>query len=112
MNRFVVAVGRCRLLWITVDFFHRCGSFRLVVDCCRLLWIFVGCCGVVPSFSKYGSLSISRFLPKLMKMIDYHYVKSVGIRSFSGPNSGKYGPEKIRIRTLFTQCIVRSLLLQ
>ena len=23
---------------------------------------------------------------------------------FSDPNEGKYGPEKLRIRTLFTQC--------
>ena len=40
-------------------------------------------------------------------------MKSVCIRSFSGqyllvlnPNVGKYGPEKFRIRTLFTQCKV------
>ena len=43
-----------------------------------------------------------------------HFVKSARIRSFSGPyfpsnlsvfspNAGKYGPEKLRIRTLFTQ---------
>ena len=39
-----------------------------------------------------------------------HCVKSVHIRSFFGPyfpafglNTGKYGPEKLRIRTLFTQ---------
>ena len=31
-----------------------------------------------------------------------HYVRSVHIRSFSGTNAGKYGPEKLRIRTLFT----------
>ena len=43
----------------------------------------------------------------------WHCVKSVCIRSFSGPhfpatvfsqNAGKYGPEKLRIRILFTQC--------
>ena len=28
------------------------------------------------------------------------YVKSVRIRSFSGPNAEKYGPEKLRMRTL------------
>ena len=33
----------------------------------------------------------------------FHCVKSVRIRSFSGPNAGKYGPENLRIRTLFTQ---------
>ena len=43
-----------------------------------------------------------------------HCVKRVCIRSFSGtyfpafgvniPNAGKYGPEKLRIRTLFTKC--------
>ena len=31
-------------------------------------------------------------------------VKSIHIWSFSGPNAGKYGPEKLQIRTLFTQC--------
>ena len=31
--------------------------------------------------------------------------ESVRIRSFSGPNAAKYGLEKLRIRTLFTQCI-------
>ena len=31
-------------------------------------------------------------------------VKSIRIWSFSGPNAGKYGPEKLQIRTLFTQC--------
>ena len=34
----------------------------------------------------------------------WHYVKSAHIRGFSGPNAGKNGPEKLRIRTLFTQC--------
>ena len=34
----------------------------------------------------------------------WHCVKSVHIRGFSGPNAGKNGPEKLRIRTLFTQC--------
>ena len=31
------------------------------------------------------------------------YVKRVPIRSYSGPNGGKCGPEQLRIRTLFTQ---------
>ena len=30
-----------------------------------------------------------------------HYVKIVPIRSFSGPNAGKYGPEKLLIRIVF-----------
>ena len=35
-----------------------------------------------------------------------HCVKSVQIRSFfSGPNTGKCGPEKLRIRKLFMHCI-------
>ena len=32
-------------------------------------------------------------------------MKSARIRSFSGPNAGKYGPEKLRMRRLFTQFI-------
>ena len=37
---------------------------------------------------------------------EVHCVKAVRIRSFLvifSPNAGKYGPEKLRIRTLFTQ---------
>ena len=33
---------------------------------------------------------------------DMHFVKSVRIRSFSGPNA-KNRPEKFRMRTVFTQ---------
>ena len=45
------------------------------------------------------------------KILGLHCVKSARIWSFSGPyfpvfspNAGKYGPEKLRIGTLFTQC--------
>ena len=34
---------------------------------------------------------------------DVQCVKSVRIWSFSGPNAGKYGPEKLRLRILFTE---------
>ena len=34
----------------------------------------------------------------------YYCVKSVRIRSFSGPYFPAFGLEKLRIRTLFTQC--------
>ena len=33
-------------------------------------------------------------------------MKNVCIRSFSGLDPGKYGPEKLLIQTLFTQCRV------
>ena len=42
----------------------------------------------------------------------YHCVKDVCIRSFSAVftlNVEKYGPEKLQIRTLFTQCIAHTL---
>ena len=39
----------------------------------------------------------------------FHFVKSVRIRSFPGPNAGRYVPEKFRIRTLFTQCSTNCL---
>ena len=58
---------------------------------------------------------ISRFLLKVI--VEYYCVKSVHIRSFQGfveffyfvfsPNAEIYGPEKLRIRTLFTQCITQ-----
>ena len=35
-----------------------------------------------------------------------HCVKSVRIRSFSGPYFPVFGPEQLRIRTLFTQCML------
>ena len=35
----------------------------------------------------------------------YHRVKNVPIRNFSGPNAGKYGPEKLQIRTPLTHCV-------
>ena len=65
---------------------------------------------------------------KISFLVTWHWVKSVRIRRFSGPyfpafglnmerygirtkyslkvspNAGKYGPEKLRTRTLFTQC--------
>ena len=36
-------------------------------------------------------------------------MKNVRIRSFSGPDAAKYGPEKIRIRTQFTQWNAKAL---
>ena len=56
----------------------------------------------------------------------HHCVKSVRIRSFPGPNfpafglntpylsvfspnAGKYGPEKLQLRTLFTQCTLLQI---
>ena len=42
------------------------------------------------------------------KNYDYHSVKNVRILSFSGLNGGKYGPEKLQIWTLFTQCIFKQ----
>ena len=39
-------------------------------------------------------------------IVFYHRVKSVRIRSFSGPYFSAFGPEKLGIRTLLTQCIV------
>ena len=35
------------------------------------------------------------------------YGEILRISWYSGPNAGKYGPEKLRIRTLFTQCTWR-----
>ena len=37
----------------------------------------------------------------VISMTIFHCVKSVEIRGFSGPNTGKNGPEKLRIWTLF-----------
>ena len=40
----------------------------------------------------------------LWKDVSSHCVKSLPIRSSSGPNTAKYGPEKLRIRTLLWKC--------
>ena len=74
-----------------------CSTFRIIIESTEIRW------------------SISK------KLINSHdWVKSIRIRSFSGPyfpalglsvftpNAGKYRPEKLRIKTLFTQCIVVS----
>ena len=72
--------------------------------------------------NRYASFQFFSF------MCDYHCVKSVCIRSFSGqyfpefglnsgryfvcsPHAGKYRPEKFRIRTLFTQGVAHHYLL-
>ena len=61
-------------------------------------------------------------LPPALSRYNMHSVKSVRIRTYSGPyfptfglnterygvfspNAGKYGPEKLRIQTLSTQCL-------
>ena len=53
---------------------------------------------------------------KYVCLKEQHCVKSIHIRSFSGPyfsvfglNTGKYGPEKLRIWTILTQCRLNSL---
>ena len=72
-------------------------------------------------FRKYQILNL--ILKTILSL--RHCVKSVRIRSFSGPyfphselkwrdtvlssNAGKYEPGKLRIRTLFTQCIFITL---
>ena len=38
------------------------------------------------------------------RLKEYHCVKTVFIRSFSGAYFPALGPEKLRIRTFFTQC--------
>ena len=63
---------------------------------------------------KYWSKPKNFIIVGWRSFFDLHYVKSVRIRSFSGPffsyflvcifspNAGKYRPEKLRIRTLFS----------
>ena len=43
------------------------------------------------------------FISLFEQLREKHFMKCVRIWSFSGPNAGKHGPEKLRIRTLFTQ---------
>ena len=37
------------------------------------------------------------------------FIENTEYLSVFSPNAGKYGPEKLRERTLFTQCIKRQL---
>ena len=39
----------------------------------------------------------------LIRKVQYALRESIHIRSFPGPNERKYGPEKLRIQTPFTQ---------
>ena len=66
------------------------------------------------TMKKYTDQNISEKIP-----VSFHCVKGVRIRSFSAPyvpafglylsvfspNAGKYGPEKLRIRIFFMQCL-------
>ena len=55
-------------------------------------------------FSPYNAHVIRKF----------YCVKSVRIRSFlvrTKAKAGKYGPEKLQIRTLFTQCLFQTALI-
>ena len=80
----------------------------------------------------FGQQSLQKFILHLGMYIRLphnfpHCVKNVRIRSFSGPyfpafvlntdrygvftpNAGKYGPENVQIRALFTQCHIQILL--
>ena len=58
------------------------------------------------------SVTISFFFALLLLSRSCHCRKIIQIRSFSSPyffafvlNTGKYGPEKLRILTLFMQCV-------
>ena len=65
------------------------------------------CSGYMPCglwASKKLSKIAEKWLSYRLQNWDLHYVKSVFIRSYSGLNVGKCGPEYLRIRTLFTEC--------
>ena len=75
----------------------------------------VSAAGAANPYFKIKS-GLFRCPPFFKKYLNPHCVKSVQIRSFFWSvfsrirtvfslNAGKYGPEKIRIWTLFTQCL-------
>ena len=43
------------------------------------------------------------WMTMLIRKVQYALRESIHIRSFPGPNGRKYGPEKLRIQTPFTQ---------
>ena len=47
------------------------------------------------------------FLVRIFPYLDW-IQRDTPYPSLFGPNVGKYGPEKLRIRTLFTQCLSRT----
>ena len=71
-------------------------------------------------YTTHGSSFVDYLKHCILISFPFHCVKSVYIRNFSGPyfpafglnterpNAGKYGPEKLRIRTLFTQCLIEK----
>ena len=77
-------------------------------------------CSVIPNFEHGAQYTVCYSMLLLLLSVNrmaisyyLHCVKSVQIRSFFWsvfrPNTGKCGPEKISIWTLFTQCQFRSL---
>ena len=71
--------------------------------------------GITRLESNFEAINVRRlgkpFGISMENFCDNHCVKSVRILDFSGPyftpfvlNTGRYGPENLRIQTLFTEC--------
>ena len=76
--------------------------------CIFLITVF---CFLLEYFLPTPLLDVGFFAIIQKKINQNHCIKSVRIRSFSGPNVGKYGPEKLRNTDTF-HAVNRSKLLQ
>ena len=87
--------GWLRLFWSRYFFYKR----RLIsIPRRKSIWKYFVC------LEFFSLQSVADRLKAYIIYKAFHCVKSVRILSYSGPNAGKYGLEKLRIRTLFTQC--------
>ena len=101
----------CRMLWKTQISLNLILYHKIAINVINMFQndvkaITISSNQTLASMTSPSILEIFKILIKIgknMKCLHHHCVKSVRIRSFSGPNVRKYGPEKLRIGTLLTQ---------
>ena len=76
----------------------------------RNFWVKPGYCTVMGTkkvvyFKRYYRVTTWDLKLLVLYKSHFHCVISVRIRSVSGPNAGKYGPEKLQTQTIFPQCL-------
>ena len=74
-------------------------------------WKRLTCSGEIKNTKMIKNILERKVFYSFSEVLEWHCVKSIRIRSFSGPyflvfspNARKYGTKKLRIRTIFTQC--------
>ena len=102
------------------DFFNKCNQVRIWPHLLKkfLMESFISCAVKLKFSVKYFTRKCDQkqyciksyftlsfiYQLKVSVTVIQHCVKSICIQSFSGPYFPAFGPEKLRIRTFFTQC--------